>query len=95
MTCEEGSDETLKVSESPTSSSTPASKTEVEKDDDDFEQRLAGLPQQYREEILRQYDLPISKVTLLSMLGFATWAEVILMIVGSIFSIGAGIDRLE
>ena len=92
MTCEEGSDETFKVFES---RSTPKSKTELEKkDDDDFEQRLASLPQQCREEILRQYDLPTFKVTLFSMLGFATWVEVILMIVGSMLSIGAGTNRL-
>lgn len=94
MTSEEGSDKILKVSESPALSSTPASKTEVEKGDDEIEQRLAGLPQKYQEEILRQYDLPTSQATLFSILRFSTWVEVILMIVGSILSIGAGTNRL-
>lgn len=84
MARKEGSDETPKVS----------NKSEVEKDDDDFQQRLASLPQQHREEILRQYELPICKASLLSLLGFARWVEVIMMIVGSIFSIAAGTDRL-
>jgi hypothetical protein len=54
MTSEQGSDRTSMISESPALSSTPGSnKTEVK--DNDIEQHLAGLPQQYREEILRQY----------------------------------------
>ena len=90
MTVKESSEKTLKVSESSASISVPLSKTQAEKNDDDFEQRLVHLPEQYRDEILRQYDLPASKVSLLSMLGFATWVEVILMIVGSLLSIVAG-----
>lgn len=83
-------DQILMASLSSTSVSASPSKTEVEKDNDDFEQRLRTLPEQYREEILRQYDFPVAKVSLFSIFGFATWVEVILMIVGSVLSIGAG-----
>ena len=82
------------ASKSSTSVSASPTKTEVEKEDDDFVQRLRALPEQYREEILRQYDLPATKGSLVAILGFATWVEVILMAVGSILSIGAGPNPL-
>ena len=66
----------------------------AEKETDDFEQRLSNLPEQYRVEILRQYDVPTVKATIFAILGFATWVEVLLMIAGTIFSIGAGTSRL-
>jgi hypothetical protein len=68
---------------------TPNKKEKDEKEED-FQERLAGLPAKYKDEILRQYDLPETKVSLLSVLGHATWIEVVLMVVGSIMSIGAG-----
>lgn len=72
-------------------SSTSTTPEEVGKIEDDFEHRLASLPEQYREEILRQYDLPTCKATLLTILGYATWVEVLLMIAGTLLSICAGI----
>lgn len=57
---------------------------------DDFEQRLAGLPDKYRDEILRQYDVPQTKVSLFAVLRRATWFETFLMIVGTIMSIATG-----
>ena len=66
------------------------STTKSEEKTVDFEKRLAKLPEKYRQEILHQYDFPDSKATLLSILGLATWVEVLLMIAGTIFSIAAG-----
>jgi len=83
--------EKLTAVDSPVRTSTktsPSPKNDEEKDD--FQLRLAKLPDQYREEILRQYDLPTSKATPLTILGFATWVEVLLMIAGTLFAIGAG-----
>jgi hypothetical protein len=69
----------------------PASESDEKKDDEKpFEERLTTLPEQYREEVLRQYDLPESKATLLSILGLATWFEIFLMVAGTFLSIAAG-----
>ena len=69
----------------------PASQSDEKKDDEKpFEERLTTLPEQYREEVLRQYDLPESKATLLSILGLATWFEIFLMVTGTFLSIAAG-----
>jgi hypothetical protein len=70
-----------------------ASVSELETDEKkevEYEARLATLPEEYREEVLRQYDLPASKATVLSILSFATWLEIFLMVAGTILSIGAG-----
>ena len=68
------------------------SESDEKKDKDkEFEERLAALPEQYREEVLRQYDLPESKATLLSILRYATWVEIFMMVAGTILSIGAGV----
>ena len=61
-----------------------------EKREDDFEQRLAGLPEKYREEILKQYDVPNTQVTLFAVLRYATWFEKTLMVVGSLTSMASG-----
>ena len=63
---------------------------ESESKKDDFEERLAGLPEKYREEILRQYDIPDIKVNLLSVFRYSTWVEIVLMIIGTLASVGAG-----
>jgi hypothetical protein len=60
--------------------------------EDDFELRLDALPEKYRTEILRQYDLPEVKVTLLTTFQYATWIEVLLMLVGSLAAAAAGIS---
>lgn len=57
---------------------------------DVFEESLIGLPEKYRDEILRQYNLPETKASLLSILRFATWKETTLMVVGSVTSAAAG-----
>src|SRR5271170_2058098 len=84
-----------KLSYTPSSSrSTPTEVpegTETKKEDDEFEERLAGLPEKYREEILKQYDIPNIKVNLFHVLGHAEWTEVLLMIIGTFCSIAAGI----
>jgi ATP-binding cassette, subfamily B (MDR/TAP), member 1 len=58
--------------------------------EDDFKQRLVGLPENYREEILKQYDVPNTRVTLFAVLRYATATEKALMIVGSLLSIAYG-----
>ena len=91
-------DEKLRVDQPSTwtsgSTSLTPSAPDVEKENDDFERHLANLPEQYREEILRQYDVPTSKATIFTILGFATWVEMLLMVVGTLLSIGAGTSRL-
>jgi hypothetical protein len=59
---------------------------------DDKEDRLDKLPEKYRDEILRQYDLPEVKVNLFTILGYGTRFDLVLQIVGSIASVGAGIS---
>jgi hypothetical protein len=63
----------------------------VEEKEDGFEERLAGLPEKYRQEILRQYDIPETKVTLFAVLRYASSVEYFLMIVGTFMSIASGI----
>jgi len=65
-----------------------AADTEAKKDN--FEERLAGLPEKYREEILKQYDMPDVKVTLFGVLRHATWVEILLMVAGTFLSIASG-----
>jgi hypothetical protein len=87
-----------KLSHSPSVGSQPiestlAESSDINKEDGDedlFEQRLAGLPEKYREEILRQYDIPETKVSLLAVLQHATLFEKLLMIVGTFMSIASG-----
>jgi hypothetical protein len=63
--------------------------------DEEFEAKLASLPEQYREAILRQYDIPDTKMSLLGVLRYATPFEILLMIVGAILSIAAGTRRVS
>jgi hypothetical protein len=58
--------------------------------DDEFEAKLASLPEQYRTAILRQYDIPETKTSLLGVLRYATPFEVLLMILGTFLAIAAG-----
>jgi hypothetical protein len=48
------------------------------------------LPEKYRQQILQQYELPATKVTMLDILRWATSFEVFLMIVGILLAIAAG-----
>ena len=59
----------------------------------EFEAKLEGLPEKYREEILKQYELPETKASLVSILKYATWVEVMFMVVGTLMSIGSGTHR--
>lgn len=61
-----------------------------EEEKDQFKVKLEGLPEKYKEEILKQYDLPDTKATLFSILKYATWVEIVLMVVGTLMSIGSG-----
>jgi len=65
---------------------------DLAKVDPNASEKLAidNLPEQYREEILRQYDLPKVKVNLFTLLGYGTWGEFALQILGSVMSVGAG-----
>lgn len=74
-----------------TADSLPTDSSESDANKDDFEQRLAGLPEMYRDEILRQYDIPQTKVSLLAVLRHATLFEKLLMIVGTIMAIASGL----
>ena len=81
------------VSESTTANNTAppeSSASDGEKNDEEFKDRLASLPEKYREEILKQYDLPDTNATLLHILGYATWIDVVLMVLGTLFSMGSG-----
>ena len=51
---------------------------------------IAGLPEKYREEILRQYELPEVKATFLDILRWAKPFEVVLMVVGILLAIASG-----
>jgi len=78
------------LSDSPSATSALNATTETEAKKDDFEERLAGLPETYRNEILKQYDIPETKVTLFGVLRHATWVEVLLMVAGTFLSIASG-----
>ena len=55
-----------------------------------FGRALDSLPDTYRDQILRQYDLPTTKATMLDLFRWATPLEIILMIIGSGLAIGSG-----
>jgi hypothetical protein len=68
----------------------PASEESSVVASDDKDEKLDKLPDKYREEILRQYDLPDVKVNLFTILGYGTRLDLALQIIGTIMSIGAG-----
>jgi hypothetical protein len=51
---------------------------------------LQRLPSHYRTEILKQYDLPVVKVSIFTILRYATPLEVVMQVVGLIMAIAAG-----
>ena len=65
--------------------------SESGKDEDDFEKRLAGLPEKHRDEILHQYDIPDINVSLFAVLRHATLFEKLLMIIGTLSATASGI----
>src|SRR5436190_17350876 len=80
--------------QTPSLGSSPGETTIIEcldeKQDDDFEKRLAGLPDQYRDEILRQYEIPETNASLFAVLRYATLFEKLLMIIGAFMAIASG-----
>jgi len=59
--------------------------------DQTMETILQRLPTQYREELMKQYDLPQDKVSFLTVLRYATLLEFGMQIVGALMAIAAGI----
>jgi hypothetical protein len=57
----------------------------------DDKEDLDQLPEKYRDQLLKQYELPDVKVNLFTILGYGTRLDLALQIVGSIMSVGAGI----
>lgn len=75
------------------SRNTPSSDTSKKNVDDQTtfaRDRLDPLPQKHREEIMKQYDLPDVKVSLIKLLRYGTPLDVILQILGSVMAVGAG-----
>jgi len=62
--------------------------------DQPLEHVLQRLPTNYREEILKQYDLPEVKVSILTIFRYGTPLEYAMEIVGLLFAIAAGIPFL-
>jgi len=58
--------------------------------DQPLENILQRLPTDYREEILKQYDLPVVKVSILTIFRYGTPLEYAMEIVGILFAIAAG-----
>jgi hypothetical protein len=61
--------------------------------DQTLDHALDRLPTQYREEILKQYDLPQTKVSFLTVFRYATPLEYAMQVIGLIAAIGAGTLR--
>jgi len=59
--------------------------------DQPLEVMLQRLPSHYRKEILKQYDLPEIKVSIITILRYATPLEVAMQILGFLCAITAGI----
>lgn len=59
--------------------------------DQPLETMLQRLPSHYRKEIMKQYDLPETKVGLMTILRYATPVEVGMQILGLLCAIAAGI----
>lgn len=58
--------------------------------DDKADYDLDQLPDKHREEILKQYDLPIAKVNFFTILGYGTPLDFVLQSLGSVMAVGAG-----
>jgi hypothetical protein len=56
---------------------------------------LERLPTQFREEILKQYELPTNKVSILTIFRYATPLEFAMQVTGILMAIAAGIFRVE
>lgn len=58
--------------------------------DETLDTLIERLPTQFRDEILKQYDLPQDKYSLFTIFKWATPLEVVMQIFGLIMAIGAG-----
>ena len=58
--------------------------------DQPLEKHLERLPTQYRTEILKQYEMPETKVSILTIFRYATPVEVVMQVVGILFAFAAG-----
>lgn len=74
-----------------TGDSSFAEGTSLAPEDQPLDTILQRLPSHYREEILKQYDLPDVKVSILTILRYATPLEFAMQVVGLIMAIAAGI----
>ena len=79
-----------KEGQSATASASATANGAPEDEKGEFQTKLEGLPQKYKEEILKQYELPETNASLVSILKYATWVETLLMVVGTLMSIGSG-----
>jgi hypothetical protein len=59
--------------------------------DKDHEEVLNRLPTHQRNSILMQYDLPAINVSIFTILGYATYFERALQLIGLLMAFGAGI----
>ena len=57
-----------------------------------FEERLAGLPEKYRQHIIRQYELSDRKYSIVDVIRWASPLEIALMSLGTLTAIGAGLN---
>lgn len=73
-----------------TGDSSLADGTTVAPEDQPLDTILQRLPSHYRKEILKQYDLPQVKVSIFTILRYATPLEVVMQVVGLIMAIAAG-----
>jgi hypothetical protein len=71
------------------SSSSSSDETDKEKSDE-FLSKLAGLPEKYRAEILRQYDIPDARANLFFVFRYAGFYEILLMAIGTVTCVAAG-----
>jgi hypothetical protein len=73
-----------------TQESSEESSSAVAVADQPLEKALERLPTQYRNEILKQYELPNSKVSILTIFRYATPYEIALQVIGILMAIVAG-----
>lgn len=69
-----------------------ASDVAVAPADQTMDNILERLPSQYRKELLKQYELPETKVSIITCLRYATPLEFGMQIVGAFMAIAAGMS---
>lgn len=58
--------------------------------DQPLETIIERLPTQYKSEILKQYDLPKVKVSILTIFRYGTPTEYVMQVIGLFFAVAAG-----